>query len=348
LLKDLNKHKNLEEIYNQAMAEIVTATLKDLDDIRVKYLGRKGKLTTILRSLGTLPVQERPVVGKLANQVRQAIEESLEKKLAEERAHTEAGLREESVDLTLPGRQVRLGRKHIITQVIDEIIQIFIGLGYNMVEGPEIETDYYNFTALNTPPDHPARTLQATFYVEAGSAEEEILLRTHTSPVQIRVMEQTKPPIYVIAPGRVYRPDVPDPSHSPMFHQVEGFAVDKRITFGDLKGTLEAFARRMFGSERRVRFRPHYFPFTEPSAEVDVSCIVCGGEGCRVCSYTGWLEILGAGMIDPNVFKEVNYDPEKVTGFAFGMAPDRIAMLKYGIPDIRMFFENDLRFLKQF
>lgn len=346
LLEDLEKHKTLKEIYNQAMTEIAAASLEKLNDIRVKYLGRKGKLTTILRSLGTLPVKERPVVGKLANQVRQAIEESLKEKQVEERTYTEARLKEESVDITLPSRQVRLGRKHVITQVIDEIIQIFIGLGYNMVEGPEIETDYYNFTALNTPPDHPARTLQATFYIEAGTAE--VLLRTHTSPVQIRVMERAKPPIYVIAPGRVYRPDVPDPSHSPMFHQVEGFAVDKKITFGDLKGTLEAFARRMFGSERRVRFRPHYFPFTEPSAEVDVSCIVCGGEGCRVCSHTGWLEILGAGMIDPNVFKEVNYDPESVTGFAFGMAPDRIAMLKYGILDIRMFFENDLRFLRQF
>jgi len=359
LLRDLKKHRDLEEIYSQAMSDIASASLKELDDIRVRYLGRKGRLTAVLRSLGTLPAQERPVVGKLANQIRQAIEEGLEKKWAEERVYIDTRLREESVDITLPGRKVILGKKHIITQAIDEIIQIFVGLGYNMVEGPEIETDYYNFTALNTPPDHPARTLQATFYVEAGGdsesdrrgtlpREEQVLLRTHTSPVQIRVMEKTKPPIYVIAPGRVYRPDVPDPSHSPMFHQVEGFAVDKRITFGDLKGTLEAFARRMFGSDRRVRFRPHYFPFTEPSAEVDVSCIVCGGEGCRVCSYTGWLEILGAGMIDPNVFKEVNYDPEKVTGFAFGMAPDRIAMLKYGITDIRMFFENDLRFLKQF
>lgn len=350
LLKDLGKYKKLERLYRDAQSDIASSSLGRLDEVRVKYLGRKGELTEILRTLGKLPQKERPLVGKLANLLREAIEQELEgKRKKEEKAYLEAKLKEESIDISLPGRQFRLGRKHVITQVIEEIIQVFIGLGYNVVETREVETDYYNFTALNTPPDHPARSLQATFYVETGKrAREEILLRTHTSPAQIRVMQKEKPPLYVIVPGKVFRPDIPDPSHSPMFHQVEGFVVDEKITFGDLKGTLEAFCRQMFGTGRKVRFRPHYFPFTEPSAEVDVSCIVCGGEGCRICSYTGWLEILGAGMIDPNVFEEVGYDPERVTGFAFGMAPDRIAMLKYGITDIRMFFENDLRFLQQF
>lgn len=344
LLKDLGKYKKLERLYRDALSDIASSSLSQLNQVKVKYLGRKGALTEILRTLGKLSQKERPLVGKLANQVRQAIEEGLEEKgKKEEKTYLEAKLKEESIDISLPGRCFRLGNKHVITQVIEEIVQIFIGLGYNVVETREVETDYYNFTALNTPPDHPARSLQATFYIE-----EDILLRTHTSPAQIRVMQKELPPLYVIVPGKVFRPDIPDPSHSPMFHQVEGFAVDEKITFGDLKGTLEAFSRQMFGRERKVRFRPHYFPFTEPSAEVDVSCIVCDGKGCRVCSYTGWLEILGAGMIDPNVFKEVGYDPEKVTGFAFGMAPDRIAMLKYGITDIRMFFENDLRFLGQF
>lgn len=321
--------------------------------MRVRYLGRKGRLTEVLRGLGSLPETERPLIGRLANEVRQALEGALDGRQAEAKVdYLKAKLGAEKIDITLPGRQVRLGHKHVITQVIDEIVQIFIGLGYNVVETREVETDYYNFTALNTPPDHPARSLQATFYVESGGAAggngEEVLLRTHTSPAQIRVMEKEKPPLYVIVPGKVFRPDVPDPSHSPMFHHFEGFAVDQKITFGDLKGTLEAFSRRMFGEDRSVRFRPHYFPFTEPSAEMDVSCIGCGGEGCRICGQTGWLEILGAGMIDPNVFEAVGYDPEKVAGFAFGMGLDRIAMLKYGIADIRMFFENDVRFLRQF
>ncbi len=341
----------LEKIRKQALADIERASERDFDDIRVKYLGRKSRLTEILKTLKDIPSEIKPKVGKTANDVRKDIENSLNKRSSIITGNSMAAKIETgSEDITKPGRTARLGSKHVITQTIEEIVEIFVGLGYRMVETGEVETDYYNFTALNTPEDHPARTLQATFYLEerAGCGDERTLLRTQTSPAQIRVMENSKPPLYVIVPGKVYRPDVPDPTHSPMFHQVEGFAVDKEITFGDLKGTLEAFCEKMFGAGRKVRFRPHFFPFTEPSAEVDVSCIVCGGKGCRVCSHTGWLEILGAGIIDPNVFEVVGYDPEEVSGFAFGMAPDRIAMLKYGITDIRMFFENDVRFLEQF
>jgi len=341
----------LEIIRKQALADIERASERDFDDIRVKYLGRKSRLTEILKTLKDIPSEIKPKVGKTANDVRKDVENSLNKRSSIITGNSMAAKIETgSEDITKPGRTARLGSKHVITQTIEEIVEIFVGLGYRMVETGEVETDYYNFTALNTPEDHPARTLQATFYLEerAGCGDERTLLRTQTSPAQIRVMENSKPPLYVIVPGKVYRPDVPDPTHSPMFHQVEGFAVDKEITFGDLKGTLEAFCEKMFGAGRKVRFRPHFFPFTEPSAEVDVSCIVCGGKGCRVCSHTGWLEILGAGIIDPNVFEVVGYDPEEVSGFAFGMAPDRIAMLKYGITDIRMFFENDVRFLEQF
>lgn len=341
----------LLDIKKNAIGEIDRASGKDLEGLRVKYLGRKSRLTDILKNIKDLPQDIKPQVGKTANEVRKALEEQFDLKVKSETdAQMAIGLTEESIDITKPGRVVRLGSKHVITQIIEEIVEIFIGLGYGMVETGEVETEYYNFTALNTPEDHPARTLQATFYLEgsAKSEAERTLLRTQTSPAQIRVMEKTKPPLFVIVPGKVYRPDVPDPTHSPMFHQVEGFAVDKDISFGDLKGTLEAFCEKMFGAGRKVRFRPHFFPFTEPSAEVDVSCIVCEGQGCRICSQTGWLEILGAGMIDPNVFEVVGYDPEEVSGFAFGMAPDRIAMLKYGITDIRMFFENDVRFLSQF
>lgn len=341
----------VEALRKEALAEIAAATPAKIKGVRVKYLGKKGSLTGILKGVGSLQPDVKPLVGKRANEVKEIVEKALDDKQAElEKVGMEEALRREVVDITLPGRHLTIGSKHVITQIIEQIIDIFVGLGYSMVETGEVETDYYNFTALNTPLDHPARTLQATFYIdrEYQDLSERILLRTQTSPAQIRVMETRQPPLYVIVPGKVYRPDVPDPTHSPMFHQVEGFAVDSDITFGDLKGTLQAFAEKMFGAGRGVRFRPHYFPFTEPSAEVDVSCIVCGGEGCRVCSYTGWLEILGAGMIDPNVLEIVGYDPEKVSGFAFGMAPDRIAMLKYGIQDIRMFFENDVRFLEQF
>jgi phenylalanyl-tRNA synthetase alpha chain len=339
------------------------ASLEVIEEIRVKFLGRKGKLTLVLKGLKNIPPSDRPKIGKLANEIREALENELEKKKEElDRKAEEKKLKKEIIDITLPGKIPHIGRKHLLTQVVEEITNIFLGLGYNVAEGPEVELDYYNFEALNTPPDHPARSLQDTFYVktttEYGSfdyaqdrqatGEKEVLLRTHTSPVQIRVMEKTKPPIYIIAPGKAYRRDVADPTHSPMFHQVEGLVVDKHLTFGDLKGTLEVFARAIFGEDRRVRLRPHFFPFTEPSAEVDVSCIICDGKGCRVCKWTGWIEILGAGMVDPNVFKAVAYDPEKITGFAFGMGIERIAMLKYGVSDMRLFFENDLRLLAQF
>lgn len=328
------------------------SSLEELDTLRVRILGRKGKLTSLTRELGRLSSTERPIIGKMVNELRQAFEASFAEKRRElERELREKKLEKETLDITLPGKLPQLGGKHLITQIIEEVIGVFIGLGYQVAEGPEVELDYYNFEALNTPPDHPARSLQDTFYIRRKGecpVAEDVLLRTHTSPVQVRVMEKTKPPIYIIAPGRAYRHDVPDPTHSPMFHQIEGLAVDRNITFGDLKGTLEVFAREMFGGERKVRLRPHFFPFTEPSAEVDVSCIICDGKGCRVCKYSGWLEILGAGMVDPNVLENVGYDTEEITGFAFGMGVERIAMLKYGVSDIRLFFENDVRFLKQF
>lgn len=328
------------------------ASLEDLNDLKVRFLGKKGELTQALKALGSLKFDERPKVGQAANKVRDILEKELS---AKERELTlklkEVKLKEEELDITLPGKKVRVGRKHLITQIIEEVTEIFIGLGYKVAEGPEVELDYYNFEALNTPSDHPARSLQDTFYVrrmDERPIAEDVLLRTHTSPVQVRVMEATKPPIYIIAPGKAYRHDIADPTHSPMFHQIEGLAVDKGITFGDLKGTLKVFAQEMFGKERKIRLRPHFFPFTEPSAEVDVSCIICDGQGCRVCKYSGWLEILGAGLVDPNVLKNVGYDTEEFTGFAFGMGVERIAMLKYGVSDIRLFFENDLRFLEQF
>ncbi len=348
------KHE-LKELRERGLSAIsAAASLEALEGIRISLMGRKGRLTQVLKGLKDIPVEERPAVGKLCNEVRETLERALQKRDKElTEGAEESRLRVEAIDITLPGKAPRVGRKHILTQVIEEITDIFVGLGYQIAEGPEIETDYYNFEALNTPPDHPARSLQDTFYVRGQRKQEkqpgqEILLRTHTSPVQIRVMEQTKPPIYIIAPGRAYRRDVADPTHSPMFHQIEGLVVDKNITFGDLKGTLEVFARAMFGEDRKVRLRPHFFPFTEPSAEVDVSCFVCGRKGCRVCKWTGWIEILGAGMVDPNVFKAVGYDPTTVTGFAFGMGIERIAMLKHGVSDMRHFFENDIRLLEQF
>jgi phenylalanyl-tRNA synthetase alpha chain len=344
--------KELRKLGEEALAEAGGASAETIEDVRVRYLGRKGALTEVLKSLGGLPEAERPVIGGLANEIRQKLEAALGERAALlEKEAVEEHLRTERIDITLPGRPPIIGTAHVITRTIREIEDIFTSLGYGIVETQEIENEFYNFTALNTPPDHPARTLQGTFYIDrppSGEKEGRALLRTQTSPAQIRVMEKQKPPVFVIVPGKVYRPDVTDPTHSPMFHQVEGLAVDEGITFGDLKGTLEVFCHKMFGADRAVRFRPHFFPFTEPSAEVDVSCIRCEGDGCRICSHTGWLEIMGCGMVDPNVFEMVGYDPDKVTGFAFGMAPDRIAMLKYDIPDIRMFFENDLRFLRQF
>ena len=297
----------------------------------------------LLRSIPELPAEERPEVGRLGNWVRKQLEAAFEARHGElETQEMVLGLEREKLDVTLPGRASPLGRLHLVTQTRREIEDIFVGMGYQIAEGPEIETEYYNFEALNTPADHPARSLHDTFFVGGN-----VLLRTHTSPVQVRVMEKQAPPVRIICPGRAYRRDS-DATHTPMFHQVEGLVVDERVTLADLKGTLETFAKAMFGAERQVRLRPHYFPFTEPSVEVDVSCMMCDGAGCRLCKRSGWLEILGAGMVDPNVFRFVDYDPERYTGFAFGMGIERIAMLKHGANDLRLFFENDLRFLRQF
>lgn len=353
----------IKDLLRRTQREIASASSQtEIEKIRVKFLGRKGTLTGILKSLKSLPASERPTIGKLANETKVVLEEALQNRREElAKQEIDAKLIEEAVDITLPGKRPLLGRKHLLSQITDEVVEIFIGLGYNVAEGPEVELDYYNFEALNTPKDHPARSLQDTFYVKTangkrqttkgegrGAKGEEVLLRTHTSPVQIRVMEKRNPPLFIVAPGTCYRRDVADPSHTAMFHQIEGFTVDEGITFGDLKGTLEVFARQLFGEKRKVRLRPHYFPFTEPSIEVDVSCGVCEGKGCRSCGGGGWLEILGAGMIDPAVFETVGYDPERVTGFAFGMGTNRIAAQKYGVKDIRMLYENDVRFLDEF
>ncbi len=328
-------------------------TPADVESIRVKLLGKKGTVTAIFKGLSILPAEERRAVGQIGNLLRGLVEERLKQKTQAIGAmETEQILRGRVIDVTLPGRRGRLGHKHLLTQVIEEIISIFVSLGYEVVSGPEVEYDYYNFEALNTPPNHPARSLQDTLYIKRKDPDKEypddILLRTHTSPVQVRVMESRRPPLYVISPGKAYRKDEIDATHSAVFHQVEGFAVDTDINMGNLKGTLEVFARKLFGAERKVRFRPHFFPFTEPSAEVDVSCYVCDGAGCDLCKGVGWLEILGCGMIDPNVFEYVGYDQEEYTGFAFGVGIERVAMLKYGIEDMRVFFENDARFLAQF
>jgi phenylalanyl-tRNA synthetase alpha chain len=337
-------------------AVAAAADVNALEAVRVGYLGRQGSLTAILRGLGTLPAEERPAAGKVSNEVRVALEAALdERRRVLSAAELDARIGAEAVDVTLPGRARPIGTRHLIELIRAEIVDIFLGLGYKIAEGPEVELDYYNFTALNQPPDHPARSLQDTFYVRDLSGQEavvegesDVLLRTHTSPVQVHAMEQSEPPIYILAPGKVYRRDVADPSHLPQFTQIEGLVVDEGITFGDLKGTLEHVCKAIFGPDRRTRFRPHFFPFTEPSAEVDVSCGICGGEGCRFCKGTGWLEILGCGMVDPNVYGYVGIDPERYTGFAFGMGVERIAALKYDIPDLRMLLEGDMRFLRQF
>jgi len=329
----------------EALGEIVSAaTSKALNEIRVKYLGKKGSLTAILRGMGALSPEERPVVGELANQIREEIEAAIrEAGVAATEKEEAAKLAEEELDVFLPGRKPREGHPHPLQLVKEEIEAIFLGMGFTIAEGPEIETDYYNFEALNLPKDHPARDMQDSLYITP-----EILLRTHTSPVQIRTMEKLYPnPVRIIAPGRVYRRDALDATHSPIFHQIEGLVVDEGISFGDLKGTLTVFVKKLFGAERQVRFRPSFFPFTEPSAEVDVSC-GCGGKGCRVCKGSGWLEILGSGSVNPVVLKMAGYDPEKVSGFAFGLGVERVAMLRYGINDIRVFLENDQRFLAQF
>ncbi len=338
------RHPRVDAIADEARAAIGRATSStQLEELRVRYLGRQGVLTLLLRSLGALPAAERPRVGAAANEVKRELEALLEVRLGETReAERRLDRARQRIDLTLPGRRPPQGGVHPLTRVQDEIVGIFVGLGFSVAEGPEIEDDYHNFEALNIPRDHPARDMQDTFYLS-----EDTLLRTHTSPVQIRTMQAQRPPVRVICPGRVYRRDA-DITHSPMFHQVEGLAVDRHISMGDLKGTLELFAREMFGARSKIRFRPSFFPFTEPSAEVDVLCFLCGGDGCRVCKQSGWLEILGSGMVHPQVLRNVGYDPEEVTGWAFGMGVERVAMLKYGIDDIRLFFENDLRFLRQF
>jgi phenylalanyl-tRNA synthetase alpha chain len=314
-----------------------------LQEIRVRFLGKKGELTAIMKGMGQLSAEERPVVGALANRVKEELEDLLNSRLAVVReAEISRRLASERIDVTLPGRRSFAGSKHPITLVTEEVSEIFAALGFGVAEGPEVEKDFYNFEALNIPKDHPARDMQDTFYIS-----EDVVLRTHTSPVQIRTMLKHAPPVRVIAPGTVYRRDS-DLTHSPMFHQVEGFLVDRHVTFGDLKGILTAFVTQYFNEKVGIRFRPSFFPFTEPSAEVDIQCVICGGKGCRVCKQSGWLEILGSGMIDPEVFKAVHYDPDVYSGFAFGVGLERLAMLKYGVNDLRLFFENDLRFLRQF
>jgi len=316
----------------------------ELDQFRVKYLGRKGLITQLTNSIPGLPKEERAVFGQKVNALKEKISSAIKQKQKGLSIISQEAVGA-AVDLTMPGIAQEIGRLHPLTQVIDEICAIFSRLGFSIVEGPEIETEYNNFTGLNIPLEHPSRDTFDTFYLKD---EKKLLLRSHTSPVQIRVMKSRQPPLAIVVPGRVYRPDAVDASHSFMFHQIEGFMVDKGIRFSDLKGVLEVFVKGVFGKEIKTRFRPHFFPFTEPSAEVDISCIICSGKGCSVCGKKGWLEVLGCGMIHPNVFKNVGYNPKKYTGFAFGMGIERIAMLKFGIHDIRLFFENDLRFLNQF
>ncbi|MFA6548549.1 MAG: phenylalanine--tRNA ligase subunit alpha [Candidatus Margulisiibacteriota bacterium] len=336
-------HEKIKQIEVEALQAIAGAqTVQSLDDARVRYLGKKSAIMEAMKSLAEISPDERPAFGALINTTKEAIEKALrDKKIILLQSEQRKKIEAEKIDVTLPGKGIRRGKIHPITRIMEEAKNIFMRMGFESAEGPEVETEYYNFDGLNIPPHHPSRDMWSTLFVEGG------LLRTHTSPVQIRVMEKHKPPLAIIAPGRVYRRDY-DASHSPVFHQLEGFLVNENVTFGDLKGTLTEFLRQMFGKEKRVRFRPSFFPFTEPSAEVDVECILCGGEGCRLCKDTGWIEILGSGMIDPNVFKAVGYDAEKYSGYAFGMGIDRIAMLKYGVDSIHLFYENDMRFLEQF
>ncbi len=334
----------LRQLENDAIAELAAAlTEEQILVVKTKYLGRKGLLTGILRNIAQVPDAEKPFFGKRCNEVKDIlstkVEEALQRQLIRKK---EDILLKEKIDVTLPGRGIQCGRIHPIIQVRREICAIFASFGFSVVEGPEVELDYYNFEALNIPKDHPARDMQDTFYIA-----ENVVLRTHTSPVQVRTMEKMKPPVRILSPGRVYRPDS-DISHTPMFHQIEGLMVDRGVSFGDLKGILTAFLKKIFGDKTTLRFRPSFFPFTEPSAEVDIRCVMCSGRGCRVCKQSGWLEILGSGMVNPAVFRNVGYDPEVYTGFAFGLGLERIAMLKYGISDIRLFFENDVRFLRQF
>lgn len=340
MLKD-----ELQTIGTKALQELHSAKdQKQLDNLRVHYLGKKGSLTAILKQMKNLSAEERPVIGKLANEIRSNIEQTIAERTEElKNMELEHRLRAEAIDVTLPGKPRKLGCKHPLSSTLEDLEEIFFGMGFSIAEGPEVEYDYYNFEALNIPKDHPARDDQDTFYIN-----DKILLRTQTSPVQVRTMQSQKPPIRIIAPGRVYRSDAVDATHSPLFHQVEGLVVDKGITFADLKGTLETFIKRLYGKDSVVRFRPHHFPFTEPSAEVDVQCFHCHGEGCRLCKSEGWIEILGCGMVHPKVLSNCGIDPEEYSGFAFGIGLERIAMRKYNIDDMRLFYENDIRFLEQF
>lgn len=335
--------EEIEQIWEDFQKELPKVNQpEDIEGLRSKYLGRKARLAGILRNLSSLPFDQRKEAGRFANQIKIQIEDSLNQKLDKLRKSLEIKLGEEKIDISLPGKPFSPGRRHIITQAIETILDIFTRLGFVIVEGPEVETDYYNFQALNFPVDHPSRDMQSTLYIT-----DKVLLRTQTSPVQIRIMEKYKPPIAIVAPGKVYRHDL-DVSHLPMFYQIEGLLVDEGIKFSDLKSILGIFVQKFFGEGTQLRFRPSFFPFTEPSAEVDIACVCCQGKGCRVCKQKGWVEILGAGMVHPAVFGAVGYDSEKYTGYAFGMGIERITMLKYGIDDIRLFYENDLRFLQQF
>ena len=332
---------NLDQIHHNGLEELKAAeNSQDLQDLAVRYLGRKGVLTRFLRNISKLPADQRPAAGKKANEVKSILDKAFTQ--ATEKFESAGRAQDDGIDVSLPGRALTAGYLHPITQINNQICAIFSSLGFDIAEGPEVESDYYNFEALNFPKDHPARDMQDTFFVS-----EDVVLRTHTSPLQIRTMEKQAPPVRIVCPGKVYRCDS-DLTHTPMFHQVEGLLVDENISFGDLKGVLTTFVHQMFDEQTSLRFRPSFFPFTEPSAEVDILCVMCRGKGCRVCSHTGWLEILGSGMVHPALYENVGYDTDRYTGFAFGMGVERIAMLKYGIDDIRKFFENDMRFLEQF
>lgn len=337
--------EKLNAIIDEALKQIEASdSLDKLNEIRVAYLGKKGELTNVLKSMKDVAPEDRPMVGQMVNEARTALEEKLdEKRTAFEKKLREEQIAKETIDVTLPAKKPMMGHRHPNTIALEEVERIFVGMGYEVVEGPEVEYDYYNFEALNIPANHPAKDEQDTFYITG-----DILLRTQTSPVQVREMEKGKLPIRMLAPGRVFRSDEVDATHSPSFHQIEGLVIDKNITFSDLKGTLEEFARQLFGEDTKVKFRPHHFPFTEPSAEVDVSCFKCGGKGCRFCKGSGWIEILGCGMVHPKVLKMSGIDPNEYTGFAFGVGLERIALLKYEIDDMRLLYENDTRFLKQF
>ena len=338
------KLNKIKELSIEKLANI--NLLKELDDLRVDILGKKGELTQILKGMGSLNAEERPIIGQLANEIRSEIENKIEEiKIKLINKEQEAKLKEEKIDVTIPAKIKKLGHKHPMTQVIDSIKNIFIGMGYEIAEGPEVETAYYNFEALNIPENHPARDYQDTFYINGIC---DLVLRTQTSPVQVRVMEKGNMPIKIIAPGRVYRSDEVDATHSPIFHQLEGLVIDKNITMGDLKGALSIFAKELFGEDTKVRFRPHHFPFTEPSAEMDASCFACGGKGCRVCKGSGWIEVLGCGMVHPKVLEMAGINPKEYSGFAFGMGLERVTMQKFAITDLRLLFENDIKFLNQF